>query len=70
MKIQLQLKYCVNSIGRDAFRGNQLNEVTIPNSVTSISRGAFENNPNLATVKVLVIDPPILIEYKEETRNK
>lgn len=41
----------ITSIGANAFYGNNLTSVTIPNSVTSIEFGAFYNN-NLTSVNI------------------
>ena len=37
----------VTSIGTSAFEGNNLTNVTIPSSVTTIEGNAFKNNPNI-----------------------
>lgn len=40
---------CLTSIGNNAFRACSLTSITIPNSVTTIGSGAFENNQKLTT---------------------
>ena len=50
--------YTVTAIGNQAFRDNQLTEVTIPNGVTSIGDRAFRDNLNLALVIVEANHPP------------
>ncbi|WP_396591661.1 leucine-rich repeat protein [Allomuricauda sp. R78024] len=52
--------YTVTAIASRAFYNHGLTSVTIPDSVTSIEEGAFENNPNLETVTVKATDPPSL----------
>ncbi|MCG8687957.1 MAG: leucine-rich repeat domain-containing protein, partial [Desulfobacterales bacterium] len=52
--------YTVTAIGNEAFLGNQLTGVTLPNTVTSIGHWAFRNNPDLATVVTKATVPPSL----------
>ena len=47
----LTVIYSVTSIGKDAFRNNQLTSLTIGNNVTTIGNGAFFNN-NLASLTI------------------
>ena len=44
--------YLVTTIWDNAFSGNNLTNVTIPNSITSIGSSAFNNNNNLTIVTI------------------
>ena len=64
--------YTVTAIGNEAFLGNQLTGVTLPNTVTSIGHWAFRNNPDLATVVTKATVPPSLhaIAFQNAGRNQ
>lgn len=50
--------YIVNTIAKEAFRDNEeLTKVTIPESIESIGKSAFENCINLGTINCRVKDP-------------
>ncbi|WP_415286221.1 leucine-rich repeat domain-containing protein [Clostridium perfringens] len=63
VKLPNTLKY----IGEDAFAFNQLTEITIPDSVTEIGRGAFERN-TLKSIKLssnlIKIEPCVFFHNK------
>lgn len=46
------VKYKVTSVGDEAFNGNSLTSITIPETVTSIKYMAFANSRNLTSITI------------------
>ncbi len=57
----------VTRIWGEAFSGNRLTHLTIPESVTHIGHGTFWNNP-LFQVTVEALDPPVIGQYSFQGR--